>query len=109
MDGADWADTLGISEAEGDHLAELFERYGSSDLGNANQRRHLYLEERYVPQTAVVMQKLGGKINYLKKLQPGGTVGTTETKGHTQYKIEGPARDTRNFAKIGSEEFTASD
>lgn len=110
MSKQNWRDLGFTDDTQIQNLMDYFDQLSNHrHAGSRATTRHNRLVDTYNP-VSVSVQKLGGKIDHLKKLQPGGTVGTTETKGFTEYKLSKPYQNHKNFAKIGTEDqFTASD
>jgi hypothetical protein len=103
MSVGDW-EKLGFSPDQAEALNKYFDDLGDNDIrGNRNIRRN----QRLV--NPVQSNKFGGKVAYLKKLQPGGTVGTSKMSTHTEKAYDGKFQNTENFAAIGDDKFTASD
>ena len=101
MDVKDWRELGFVEPGVAEKLQDYFDDLKKNNrYGSTSERRYTRL---------VDMQKMGGKMRYINKFQPGGTIGTTETKAFTERKIDSPIKDTRNFANIGDDPFTASD
>ena len=95
---------LGFSPEQAEALNKYFDDLGDNDIrGDRNVRRNQRLVD------PVQSNKFGGKVAYLKKLQPGGTVGTSQMSTHTEKAYDGKFQNTENFATIGDDQFTASD
>ena len=109
MNEQNWRDLGFTDDTQLQNLMNYFDqlsdhRYAGSRAATRRNR----LVDAYNP-VSVSVQKLGGKIEHLRKLQPGGTIGTTETKGFTEYKLSEPFQNHKDFAKIGEDKLTASD
>ena len=103
MSVGDW-EKLGFSPDQAEALNQYFDDLGDNKIrGDRNVRRHQRLVD------PVQSNKFGGKVAYLKKLQPGGTVGTSNMSTHTEKAYDGKFQNTENFAAIGDDKFTASD
>lgn len=103
MSIGDW-EKLGFSPDQAEKLNDYFDDLGKNNIrGDKNIRRNQRLVD------PVQSNKFGGKVAYLKKLQPGGTVGTSKMSTHTEKAYDGKFQNTENFAAIGDDKFTASD
>jgi hypothetical protein len=103
MSIGDW-EKLGFSPEQAEALNKYFDDLGDNDIrGDRNVRRNQRLVD------PVQSNKFGGKVAYLKKLQPGGTVGTSKMSTHTEKAYDGKFQNTENFAAIRDDKFTASD
>ena len=111
MSEQDWRD-LGFKDDQLRLLMDYFDKLSDrKHAGSRNATRRNRLVDAYNP-TPISVQKLGGKIKYLRKFQPGGTVGTTKTQGFTEYKLSEPFKNHKDFSEIGVDkisDFTASD
>lgn len=96
MSKANWME-LGISEEDAKFLVSEFEKYSSnSEKDNRSVRRSNRLVQR------VDLQRNGGTI---AKFQPGGAVGTSESKGHTEKHLNVNYQNADDFASIGDGEW----
>lgn len=105
MSDDDWIE-LGYSPEQAQWLWDEFKRISKNDVGGSQDERiRTYLVDAYNPTPVPVVQaqKLGGKIEYIKKLQPGGIVGNTKTQGFTQQKLSQPFVNENNFHEFGSD------
>ena len=103
MSVGDW-EKLGFSPDQAEALNQYFDDLGDNKIrGDWNIRRNQRLVD------PVQSNKFGGKVAYLKKLQPGGTIGTSKMSTHTEKAYDGKFQNTENFAAIGDDKFTASD
>lgn len=111
MSERNWRE-LGFSDDQISLLMDYFDKLSNHKYaGSRNATRGNRLVDVYNP-APISVQKLGGKIEYLRKFQPGGTVGTTKTQGFTEYKLSEPFKNHKNFSEIGVDkisDFTASD
>jgi hypothetical protein len=103
MSEENWKE-LGFTPEQVAKLEEYFEYYDdNNNVGRRNTRRKARLVPEYAPSAQVSVNKLGGKLDYIKKLQPGGTVGTTNTFGYTEKKLDKPFVNQKDFHKFGDE------
>ena len=89
---------LGVSdEADAQLLVDEFEKYASnSEKDQRSVRRANRLVQR------VDLQRNGGTI---AKFQPGGAVGTSASKGHTEKQLNINYQNADDFAAIGDGEW----
>lgn len=92
MSKKNWME-LGFSKEDAEMLVEEFDKYAS----NAEKsQRTVRRANRLIDQ--IEIQRNGGTIS---KFQPGGAVGTTESKGHTEKRLNTDFKHADNFAAIG--------
>ena len=87
---------LGFSKEDAETLVEEFDKYASN---SEKSQRTIRRANRLIDQ--IEIQRNGGTIS---KFQPGGAVGTTESKGHTEKRLNTDFKHADNFAAIGDGE-----
>ena len=88
---------LGISPEDAAILVNEFEKYASN---SEKDQRSVRRANRLLDQ--VSLQKNGGNI---PMFQPGGAVGTTSSKGHTEKRLNTNYQNADDFAAIGDGEW----
>ena len=96
MSKKNWME-LGFSKEDAKMLVEEFDKYASNAEKN---QRSIRRANRLIDQ--IEIQRNGGTIS---KFQPGGAVGTTESKGHTEKRLNTDFKHADNFAAIGDGEW----
>ena len=95
MSKKNWME-LGFSKEDAEMLVEEFDKYAS----NAEKsQRTIRRANRLIDQ--IEIQRNGGTIS---KFQPGGAIGTTESRGHTEKRLNTDFKHADNFAAIGDGE-----
>lgn len=95
MSEKNWME-LGFSEDDAKTLVAEFEKYASNAEKGDRSNRH---SRRLVEQ--VTFNKNGGNI---PMFQPGGAVGTKDTKSHTEKRLTTNYQNADDFASIGDGE-----